>query len=344
MDPSIISLVYHITPATHRRNCFKLKPFLWNLETFCSKLIQMNLLLGVSLSLIFHLFLVLVIFFMPQEWLNKITTARSSLIVEKVKPLDIEIVDEKDHQQIVRSALPPESQVDKSSKEKARFLSEATQRVLIETKAKLSGKTSNNFSTPKYQKELIAKKLEQIQRDFKSPKNEGKIPETSEIPPPTNKKKSDYKPLELYPNEKYGASTLGESLPDDVSVGDFTALNTDQFQFYTFYSRVEDLVRFRWETKIREAMEQLNRSRVLANVSKNEWISEVEFLIDAQGNLRKALILRESGVSRFDQSAIFAFEDAKIFPNPPKEMLRSDGYIHLRYSFHVNYSPIYTAK
>ncbi len=304
----------------------------------------MNLFLGVGFSLIFHFVLVLVLFFMPQEWLNKITPTQSSLIIEKIRPLDIEIIDEKDQQQIVRSALPPESQMDKSSKEKARFLSEATQRVLIETKAKLSGKTSNNFSTPKYQKELIAKKLEQIQRDFKSSKFEDKDFNSTEISAPTNKKKSDYKPLELYPNENYGVSTLGESLPDDVSVGNFTALNTDQFQFYTFYSRVEDLVRFRWESKIRESMEQLNRSRALTNVSKNEWISEVEFLIDSRGHLKKALILRESGIYRFDQSAIFAFEDAKIFPNPPKEMLRSDGYIHLRYSFHVNYNPVYTAK
>ncbi len=70
----------------------------------------------------------------------------------------------------------------------------------------------------------------------------------------------------------------------------------------------------------------------------------MEFQIDEKGVLRKALLLKESGVSRFDQAAILAFQDAKVFPNPPKEMLKEDGLIHLRYSFQVNYSPTYMAK
>lgn len=304
----------------------------------------MNLILGISFSIFVHLIMMLAIYFIPPDFFPRTNESNSKLIVEKLSPLDIELIDAKDTQQIVRSAPAPESQLDKTSKEKARFLSADTQRVLLETKAKLTGQTSNNFSTPKYQQEIISKKLAKIQKELNAIKTFSADPNEAELYTMGGKKKSDYKPLELYPHQKYGASTLGESVPEDISVGDFTALNTDQFQFYTFYARIEDLVRFRWESKIREAIDVLNRQQVLKNMGKSEWISQVEFLIDAKGFLRKAIIVRESGVSRFDQSAILAFEDAKIFPNPPKEMLKSDGFIHLRYSFHVNYSPTYTAQ
>ncbi|MCB0368803.1 MAG: energy transducer TonB [Bdellovibrionales bacterium] len=301
----------------------------------------MNITLSIFISIMVHTLIVLGVFFLPKDWLDD--QVNRSFIVQKATPLEISLLDSKNEQQIVRQAIPPKDQLNKESKEKARFLSSTNQRVLLETKAKLSGQTSNNFSTPKYQQELIAKELMKNPNPIKSKTFQDDL-KNSEIEISQGDKHSQYKPLELYPHQKYGVSTLGESLPDNISIGNFTALNTDQFQYYTFYSRIEDLVRFRWESKIREAINQLNRRQVLKNIGKNEWISQVEFLIDKDGYLRKALILRESGITKFDQSAILAFEDAKVFPNPPKEMLRNDGYIHLRYSFHVNYTPVYTAR
>jgi TonB family protein len=153
-----------------------------------------------------------------------------------------------------------------------------------------------------------------------------------------------YKPVELFPRDQYMRSTVGESLPDDVSVGDFTALNTDQYQFYTFYARVEDLVRYRWESHVRNAIDYFDRRAVVKNISQKTWITQIEFLIDPNGHLKKAILLKESGIALFDQSSVRAFEDAKVFPNPPKEMVQSDGFIHLRYSFHVYFNPSYMAR
>lgn len=303
-----------------------------------------NIIVYISISIILHILITLFVYTVPENWLPKDNLFSTSLIVEKA-PVSIELIEDKNAQQIVRAAPVPESQLDKTSKEKARFLSAASQRVLLETKARLTGKTENNLSTPKYQQEIIQKKLAKIQDELKDLKNMKDQDGTLEVQTLNGRKKSDYKPLNLYPNnQKYGVSTLGETVPDDISVGDFTALNTDQFQFYTFYARIEDLVRFRWETKVREAIDQLNRYQALKNVSQSEWVSQLEFQIDEKGVLRKAILLKESGVSRFDQAAILAFQDAKVFPNPPKEMLKEDGLIHLRYSFQVNYSPTYLAK
>lgn len=303
-----------------------------------------NIIVYISISIILHILITLIVYLVPESWLPKDHLFSTSLLVEKA-PVSIELIDDKDTQQIVRQASVPESQLDKTSKDKARFLSASSQRVLLETKARLTGKTENNLSTPKYQQELIQKKIAKIHEELKDLKNLKDQDGTLEVQTLNGNKKSDYKPLNLYPNnQKYGVSTLGETVPDDISVGDFTALNTDQFQFYTFYARIEDLIRFRWETKVREAIDQLNRYQALKNVSQSEWVTQLEFQIDEKGVLRKAILLKESGVSRFDQAAILAFQDAKVFPNPPKEMLKEDGLIHLRYSFQVNYSPTYLAK
>lgn len=303
-----------------------------------------NIIVYISFSVILHILITLFVYNIPESWIPKDNLFTDGLVVEK-KPISIELIEDKNTQQIVRQAQVPESQIDKSSKDKARFLSANSQRVLLETKARLSGKTENNLSTPKYQQEIIQKKLAQIQNELKDLKDIKDQEGTLEVQTLNGKKKSDYRPLELYPkNQKYGVSTFGETVPEDISVGDFTALNTDQFQFYTFYARIEDLVRFRWETKVREAIDQLNRYQALKNISQTQWVSQLEFQIDDKGILRKALLLKESGISRFDQAAILAFQDARVFPNPPKEMLKEDGLIHLRYSFQVNYSPTYLAK
>lgn len=304
-----------------------------------------NLIVYISISIILHILISLAIYYVPENWIPESSLFSSSVVVEKASPLSIELIEDKNSQQIVRAAPAPESQLDKTSKEKARFLSASEQRVLLETKARLTGKTENNLSTPKYQQEIIQKKLAKIQEELNQIKQFKDAENGLEVQTMNGNKKSDYKPLELYPNnQKYGASTLGESVPDDISVGDFTALNTDQFQFYTFYARIEDLVRFRWETKVRESIDQLNRVQALKNTSRSEWVSQIEFLIDEKGLLRKAILLKESGIARFDQAAVLAFQDAKVFPNPPKEMIKEDGFIHLRYSFQVNYSPTYLAK
>ncbi len=304
----------------------------------CSRLRQMRadkyLPLALALSLFFHLFLVGFVWFVPRDFLNYFTSPFVSQVpVEKPTLIEVVLNQKKDTQQIVRQANPPASQIDDESKEIARFLSEKKQRVFLETKAKEIGQTQNRQQMPKYQKELLQEKIKEQLKEL------AKIEDGDIVTRPKQQKNSDYKPMDLFPKDQYMNSTLGEVLPDNMSVGDFTALNTNQYQFYTFYARVEDLVRFRWEGYIRSALDFFDRRRVIKSVSQKTWITQIEFLIDPQGHLRKAILLKESGITQFDQSSVKAFEDAKVFPNPPKEMIQDDGFIHLRYSFHVYFNP-----
>lgn len=135
-----------------------------------------------------------------------------------------------------------------------------------------------------------------------------------------------------------GYSTVGESLPTDVKVGSFTSLNSDRYVFYTFYARIEEQIRFRWTAHAKEAINQFDLAAAV-NFGNQDWVTHIEILLDPSGTVQKAILMKSSGLTVFDNACIRAFQEARVFPNPPKEMIQEDGYIHLKYSFLVNYSP-----
>ncbi len=258
-------------------------------------------------SLVVHLALYTGILLAPVQWTSP---PRQDLT-------EIEVVhnpfDEKGKQIVRHTEVPDKMKMDDESD--ARFFSMQRQRVLIETRAQNSGLTQNaNQEAPKTSK--IEKRQ---QRDL-----------------------SGYEPIPLprpQDIQTEGESTVGEVLPSDVSIGSFTALNTDAFTFYSFYSRIEELVRFRWETQVREVISAYDHRMILQNLGKKNWITQVEFLITPDGHLKVSRITKESGVRGFDLAAVQAFRDARFFPNPPQEMVEDDGYVHLKYSFNVYFEP-----
>lgn len=237
------------------------------------------------------------------------------------------LIPRKEKKQIVRQALVPEKLKAPDDDTLAKYLSEQKQRVKEETQAARAGMTENRsnqgFSAPQ--------KHAQQQQQKQSVKSE-------------EKDKNGYKDVditkELQEMNRFneGMSTIGESMPQDMKVGSFTALNTDRYLFYTFYARMEELIRYRWESRVQRAIENFDRT-TLVNIGNRNWVTQVEFLLDKEGVLQKALIMKESGINTFDAAAVNAFRDARIFPNPPKEMIEEDGYIHIKFAFTVNFSP-----
>lgn len=265
---------------------------------------------GLFISLIAHIILSWLLYQVPSSWLES---------EQKQKSVEIEIINqkEKDDRQVVRATSIPEAQ--KSLDEAlARFVSAQKQRVHLETKARDTGmtknRTQNNFEK--------LKRLTQTGKDV-----------------------DGYQPVDFTKAlQEKGISTVGEALPIDLAVGSFTALNTDKYQFYSFYSRVEELVRFRWETKVREALTVFSRKNLLARVAEKNWVTQAVFILSPEGRLQKIQMMKESGVSAFDQAATAAFQDVQIFPNPPREMVESDGFIHLKYGFNVQINPSAVAQ
>lgn len=226
--------------------------------------------------------------------------------------------------QVVRQTLVPEKLKAPDDETLAHFLSQNKQRVLEETQAAKSGMTANRSNLGLSSKE----KLKQASGMNKERTVEKDGYRTVDIS----------KELQEMNEFDGGASTIGESMPRNMKIGSFTALNTDRYLFYTFYARMEELIRFRWESKVQQAIKRFD-GKTLMQASDRNWVTHVEFLLDKEGFLRQALVMKESGIPIFDAAAINAFKEAKVFPNPPPEMVQDDGFIHIKFSFTVNYLP-----
>ena len=265
------------------------------------------------------------------------TTTPEIAEIEILEPTDSQ---QTKSQQIVRQADVPEEAKDLKNEQDARFLSEKKQRVKVEQQAQLNGKTQNSATLTPQNKKPSLKELTQTSKDVRgyqkplAPSPDGELPsdqknDSDDFHQAMTKRQPVYQPQQ--------ASTSGEVLPLDMAVGPMTALNTDRLTYYSFYARIEDLIRYRWESRIWSAIESYDQNYLKTVIAQRSWVTHAEFLIRPDGKLVQALIMKPSGVQKFDQAAINAFKEAAIFPNPPKELIQSDGLIHLKYSFNVTY-------
>jgi TonB family protein len=136
-----------------------------------------------------------------------------------------------------------------------------------------------------------------------------------------------------------GASTFGGGVEHDVRIGDFTALNTERHLFYTFFSRVEDGVRSRWVNYVKAVTYGIENGTERITALKSKWTTTVEILLDETGTFERAILHESSGSRGLDAAGVQAFRDAVQFPNPPPEMVKEDGKIHLVFIFNVHYIP-----
>ncbi len=253
--------------------------------------------------------------------------------------------------QIVRGHEVPLDQLlpkpDLTRKEEV-FLSDRTQRVKQQMQAANTGKTENqmNSNQDRTDKKTSLKNLQSTN----SKESKQKIADAEENGREKSKnvtRETDKNLVGLLPqlkplgsegnfnikNSGGNFSKVGEMLPKTIQVGSFTALNTDRFIFANFYERVDDLIRYPWETMVWKIFDQSSRSELAKSL--RPYRTDVEVWLLPSGQFHSAHIMRESGVLGFDNAATKTFEQAKMFPNPPKEMIEEDGFIHLRYSFFV---------
>jgi TonB family protein len=287
---------------------------------------------AVFLSLLFHIVLVIILSSMASNPTMKHPDVTE---VDIVSPQEQARPKPKVEKQIVRNAFVPDKLKVQDDESLAKYLSQERQRVKKESQAALSGLTQNREGQARQDtakqgnsgKSEKSEALKKAQRDLAREgfKTWDPSRELKEMNRTTSAGSS-------------GASTNSDYLPNTVSVGSFTALNTDRFTFYTFYARIEELVRFRWETRVQSAIDSFDRGTVM-NLGNRSWNSSIEFLLTPDGRLKSALLMKPSGVKQFDQAAINAFREAGIFPNPPQEMVQEDGLIHLQFGFTVNFNP-----
>lgn len=198
---------------------------------------------------------------------------------------------------------------------RARFESEKTQRVEQETKAANLGLTRN--SAPNFQ-------LPPETPQDRDAQEEGDMPEFARTRPQRQ---------QLPVSEPSAVSAI---LPSDIQNSNATNLNTDANIYYSFYSRVEDLFYVRWVERVRYYWDRIDLNYKKTVLSGKIWSTQIEVWLTATGEFHSAYIKQPSGYKPFDEATVFAFKDAKFFPNPPRAKVEPDGYVRLRYRFNVH--------
>lgn len=237
-----------------------------------------------------------------------------------------------DKQQVIRdSDVPEEFLRERLVNDQARFLSAETRRVTQEMRAERVGKSKNRIGSESTQ---------EGQDDGKKSPNDSKL----SLEPTRLAEISAVSMGQRTPQfSSASPSTVGEILPDDIEIGQFTVLNADQFTYYSFFSRIEDLIRFRWESSVRSSAQRYSQF-LFKGQRKDQWRTQVRVILNKKGEVESIQVIKGSGLEDFDLAAAFAFRDAKVFPNPPAELVGRDGRIVLDYGFAVLWSPSYVSK
>ncbi len=119
----------------------------------------------------------------------------------------------------------------------------------------------------------------------------------------------------------------------DLPLGEFSRLNTQEYRFYGFYFRIRQQLEQRWGVSLKEKAKQLYKRGGRLPASQN-LITDLEITLDDQGKITGVHISSSSGVKELDEAATESFNKAGPFPNPPKEMLQN-GVAKIKWGFVV---------
>jgi len=257
------------------------------------------------LSVIIHF---IVLFFLLD---NKINYKHLlGLDTSEGKPVEVSLINRDQYRQIV--GIDDDYTGDKEQNKNARYLGKVNRVTDKETQAKLWGRSKNRDSKVQYI----------VDADLKSA-----------IGSYMNKKRNAQHNKKNGSGDDYGESTNYDYLPG-VASGDDTILNTAEFVYFSFYKRVEDAVVYLWNKYVTDFIS--TRPDVRENLGKKDYITEVEAVLDKEGNFIKMSIVRSSGVAGIDEAPGKAFVEASPFENPPNGMIAEDGFIRMRWRFIVS--------
>jgi TonB family protein len=119
----------------------------------------------------------------------------------------------------------------------------------------------------------------------------------------------------------------------EVTLGDFTHLNTVEFKFYGFYHRIRQKLEQFWGKSIQEKSHAIFRSGRRMPAAQ-DYITSLQVTLDAKGEIVKVKIMGASGVKELDDAAVESFNEAGPFPNPPKDLL-VNGHATIEWGFVV---------
>lgn len=131
------------------------------------------------------------------------------------------------------------------------------------------------------------------------------------------------------PEESRSASEPGgDQSIDDLNLpeGGENLLNAQQSVFYSFYSRLYQAVGPVWQSLLM----QVRRA-----IPEGQYSTQVEVLMDREGKIIDVRFLGRSGIPEFDHAVEQAWQRLPRFPNPPRGLVKPDGYVHTGWNFTV---------
>ena len=229
--------------------------------------------------------------------------------------------------------------------ENAKFLSEKSNTVEKETRAK-SGekfKNTNQFKdqvAQKAQPTLAEQKTAATKNQKATEKQDTKrdIFATDYDPYSALNKKMDkqqqaaaekLQQRQLAAQQYSEASTTNDNL-QNIENEFMTRLNTKEYKYFGYYNRIKTQLNQWWVPQVQQKFtKMMKQGRSIA--SEESKITKLVIVLNGVGNLVKVQVLAESGVRDLDEAAIEAFRQAAPFPNPPKGMIESDGTVKIRW-------------
>lgn len=110
---------------------------------------------------------------------------------------------------------------------------------------------------------------------------------------------------------------------EDLELGDFTQVNTQEFKYFGFYNRIKYKLEKYWGQNIEtQAQKLLKSGRSIA--SDQNHLTALFIQINHKGEILNVKIKSTSGLKELDEAAVKSFNQAGPFPNPPKGMLKNN--------------------
>ena len=237
------------------------------------------------------------------------------------------------HQQIVSQKtfnnIIPETQTS--------YLSQANKTVEKETQAMLKGlfyqaKTENLNLTaktdPKEPRQLQTDKPIKRQTSSLKPVLLNKIKE----PIQTDIAKIEHMDFFQQPQKQDLSRTMDFLL--GVETGSHTLLNTKEFTYYSYFSRMKEQLYWRWTQYFKREL-PLTSLRLITGNRQKLFSTSLYVYLSPDGEIQDIRVVESSGAENIDSAALHAFLSAAPFPNPPKGLIEEDGHIHIKQSFHL---------
>lgn len=267
---------------------------------------------------------ILVLFFAPVQFAEK--KEDDTLYVE-LDPALISPTDPKLQKQIVNT----ENSDNKTLSKDAKYLSDKTQSVEQETKARqVDTFQKGGASATKTAPALSLKNLApQKNITAQTPRTDSQENEIGDL----QKEQNFSQPQQ--PPQAAGGNIAGSANNDylkDIKEGDKTILSTKEFVYFGYYHRIRQRLERSWKNKLQNTLEgYMVSGRQLA--SERSYVTKLVVVLDRHGRITAVKLLGDSGARDLDRAAVDAFNQAGPFPDPPSGLIDENGQIKISWDF-----------